>query len=303
MTVFAEAEALFGSHSRGDADRLSDRDILIVDSDLKRLNARRLDLVKQGYSVASYTWNKFSELSKRGALFIQHLKLESVILCDRDGRLRSILESYNPKSTYQAEIEQNAALASLVSSYPATDRGRLWVADVLYVCVRNFGVLHLASKRRYVFGFEAIIEELKDDGCLDEGHARALRQLRWMKSAYRGEWNLASSRIVSMLDDAIISIPSQILNAGCVARSAIDIIRASNSLGSDASPYHRLRNLERAYVALLEVGANSHCDELTLLRRWIENPRAYSGMAVTSERKLLQLFAGFAHSSGFKLAS
>jgi predicted nucleotidyltransferase len=69
MRDAAEAEVLFGSASRGDSDDLSDRDILIVDSDIELLRSRRHRLAMQGFSVASYTWRKLIHLSERGALF------------------------------------------------------------------------------------------------------------------------------------------------------------------------------------------------------------------------------------------
>lgn len=81
----AEAEAIFGSAARGDADAISDRDILIVDDDCDVLRKRSVILKNDGFSVASYTFRKLQALAQHGALFLQHLKLEAVIISDRRG--------------------------------------------------------------------------------------------------------------------------------------------------------------------------------------------------------------------------
>ena len=69
MSGFAKAEAVFGSASRGDNDALSDRDILIVDTDIHLLNRRQAALEASGWSVASYTFAKLNALVRKGALF------------------------------------------------------------------------------------------------------------------------------------------------------------------------------------------------------------------------------------------
>jgi hypothetical protein len=63
--------------------------------------------------------------------FLQHLKLEAEIIRDDGNQLRAFLDEYAPKIVYHDEILQNAEQASIVSNYPATDRGALWAADVL----------------------------------------------------------------------------------------------------------------------------------------------------------------------------
>lgn len=55
MNDRADAEAIYGSSSRGDSDALSDRDILVVDSDINVLRRRRQLLEQGGWSVATYT--------------------------------------------------------------------------------------------------------------------------------------------------------------------------------------------------------------------------------------------------------
>ena len=64
---------LYGSRARGDADTLSDTDILAiaswranVEGTVKRLNLRRVN-------VSSYTWDEIEAMRDYGSLFLHHL--------------------------------------------------------------------------------------------------------------------------------------------------------------------------------------------------------------------------------------
>lgn len=51
----------------------------------------------------------------------------------------------------------------------------MWAADVLYVTVRDFGVLSLAERGPYVFAYDAILDALREEGFLDWGAVANLR--------------------------------------------------------------------------------------------------------------------------------
>ncbi|MER8422000.1 hypothetical protein [Mesorhizobium sp. M1329] len=200
----AASEAAFGSCARGDDDKLSDRDILIVDDDVSILRARAAMLKAQGLSVASYTFSKLDRLAACGALFLQHLRLESVIAVDQDDRLGSLLASFRPKEKYDEELRQNALLAELVSSVSVGRVSELWSADVLYVTVRNFGVLWLAGRGEYIFAFERILEALRDADMVSDCGLSSLRQLRFLKALYRSDYKasvgVVRSKVVAALN-------------------------------------------------------------------------------------------------------
>ena len=290
MRRTAEVEALFGSASRGDSDHLSDRDILIVDSDIGVLNSRRVELEVDGFSVASYTWNKLFRLSACGALFLQHLKLKSSIIRDDQLRFANLLAEFRPKNSYDLEIAQNAELATIVATYPATGRGALWAADVLYVCLRNFGVLYLAGLGKYTFAFNSILEDLISSGCLAERQVGVIRQLRWMRSIYRDGSKLSFPKANKLLKQAALGMPPQILSGQCHPTSPSEVVSAATILPPKATAYHRLRNLEKLYVSLAELDRRyrSH-PKLMLLRHWIENPRSYTYLAEANERDLVEI--------------
>jgi hypothetical protein len=259
--------------------------------DVDVLKFRRAELELEGWSVASYTWNKLNRLSENGALFIQHLKLESKVIRDDRGRLARLLNTFRPKENYDKEISRNASLASVALSYPSCNRGALWAADVLYICLRNFGILYLANMRKYTFAFNSILNDLVDCGCLLEEQANVLRQLRSMKSLYRNGSTIPFARAREILDEAAAAMPRGALSERCspVAPKDVVVLAAKNSYAGLCS-YGCLRNLEKIYVALIEIDKRyAHHPKLILLKRWIEHPRVYARVAEAGEEDLAEL--------------
>jgi hypothetical protein len=253
VTEFAVAEAVFGSVSRGDDDALSDRDILIVDNDHQLLNRRQAALEAEGWSVASYTFGKLNALVSKGALFVQHLKDEAYILRDVGGRFRLTLDAFRPKRFYHDDLVKNSYLAGLTAIRPNTRAGALWAADVLYVATRNFGVLYLAQKGIYQFSYSRILEELVDDAIITPSALPHLLKLRLAKSLYRSGERIALGAAAEMVQRAIEARPDPSFPRRSIGLKPADILSRSTELSKSSPAYHRLRNLERTYLALQAV--------------------------------------------------
>jgi hypothetical protein len=278
-STFAASEAAFGSSARGDADALSDRDFLIVDDDVRVLRERSAVLRAEGISVASYTFRKLEHLSRVGALFVQHLRLEADISLDRDGRLGRLLMSFRPKSSYSAEIADNGALAGLIAQVPPGPLAEAWAADVLYVTVRNFGVLSLAERGRYVFAYGAILDALRDEGFLDGEAVGNLRQLRFIKSLYRSDATGGGGVVGQKVRTALAGLPHhQFPRVSSVVPSASVLSAPGPAEGGSA--YLLLRDLEKRLIAARLLDGNQNLDDgLVELVKWIRNPRAYAHLA------------------------
>lgn len=273
------AEALFGSAARGDDDALSDRDFLIVDDDPVVLTSRMRELEATGASVASYTFAKLNALAARGALFVQHLKLESIILRDRHGRLARLLGNFTPKADYSLEIAENACLASLAGTVPNGPRGVLLAADILYVAVRNYGVLSLASRGIHAYAFDKVIASLDEQGLIVANGSRALGALRFLKCLYRSGESGSGRAASEAVDDALASLPSNFFPRQVRGVCPSDIIAAA-APPRTAPPYVVLRDLERRLLALQTLGHVPAVDgDLAQLSAWIANPRAYAMMS------------------------
>lgn len=272
----ASSEAIFGSSARGDTDQMSDRDILIVDEDVSVLRARSKVLKAAGWSVASYTFAKLDALAERGALFIQHLKLESTITIDRNERLRTRLERFEPRSDYASEIGDNDQLASLAGIMPDSPSAPLLSADILYVTVRNFGVLKLAERGIHVYSYDHVLRELERSGFISPGSSRHLSALRFLKCLYRSGEDAAASRAKILIADALRSLPSDHFPSRLKLVDPLSFLKAP--CPPDSGPaYLQLRDLERRYLALKSIGLTPEQSlQFDRLSEWIKNPRAYS---------------------------
>lgn len=292
VTQRAESEALFGSVSRGDCDRLSDRDILIVDDDIKLLQRRSAFLKQKGWSVASYTFGKLNTLADRGALFLQHLKLEASIVTDRTGRLVKVLNNFEAKKDYSAELAENSDLANLARYRPSGKLGDLWAADVLYVAVRNHGILKLAELRQHAYAYSDVLIAMRDFGWIDEQAVAPLLKLRLAKSLYRaGENNIPECYPNAWLDQAFSYLPLELQSSPAIMASPVAVLINARNLAESVPSYHRLRALERALVALQTLGiSGSDHAAFVKLKSWIENPRAYASMATVNEKNLNRMF-------------
>lgn len=181
----AESEAVFGSAARYSTDGMSDRDILIVDNDHAVLRHRSQVLKSYGWSVAAYSWSRLATLVRIKGLFVQHLKLESLILRDSDDRLRSLLDRFEPAHDYSREALEACEIIGRSTSGIQTAEERSWAMDVLAVTVRNLGILKLASTGRYNFDYHTVVRDAFLDRGLADEDVEVLLKLRDAKFLYR----------------------------------------------------------------------------------------------------------------------
>ena len=291
--IRAASEAVFGSTARGDIDRLSDRDFLIVDDDPKILQARAKTLKAEGVSVAAYTFRKLESLAARRALFVQHLRLEASIVADRDGRLAAVLGKFRPKENYNTEIRNNAKLADLIATVPPGAKAELWAADVLYVTVRNFGVLWLAGRQRYLFAYDRILEALQDEGVVNAVGVSNLRRLRFLKSLYRGDNSTGLGIVLRKVEAALAGLPHELFPNHSFTVSPDEVLVAPAP--ADGSPaYLHVRDLEKRMLAARSLCGDSFDDPaLAALNEWIRDPRAYANLSAARAPELRAKLAAF----------
>jgi hypothetical protein len=184
-SVSVDSIAIFGSLVRGDNDNLSDRDILLVADDRLGVALEAQVLRRYGWSCACYSWGRLSESVRRQLLFIQHLKQESQIVCDKNRRLNDLLSRFSPKSAYNDEACEAKKLICAVETIPATQCGYLWALDVLMVGFRSLAVATLANEGIYCFSFNDILSTLHKIGILHSGDLSDLHRLRNYKWQFR----------------------------------------------------------------------------------------------------------------------
>jgi len=275
----ASTEAIFGSASRGDADARSDRDILIADDDVAVLKARTRALEAEGWSVAAYTFAKLHYLVQHGALFIQHLKLESTVLRDQDGRFGRLLTSFQPLKSYRGQLRANDRLAQLAGTASSGPRGMLLAADILYVALRNFGVLSLAERGIHTYAFSSILEALEAERVISPGGRRVLMELRFLKCLYRAGERERGNRIQRAVLQALSALPSPHFPKRLVVLHPRTVVLSPAPLESEGA-YFQLRDLEKRFVALETLRPNAPANAgIEKLSRWISEPRRYASLS------------------------
>lgn len=99
--VSPRAVWLYGSVARGDADELSDVDVLVVGDSASLTEEERASLPSNGpLSLSHYTWGEFEAMALYGSLFLHHLRSEGKPLShvgegrNRIGQLLDALPRY-----------------------------------------------------------------------------------------------------------------------------------------------------------------------------------------------------------------
>lgn len=275
----AEVEIAFGSYCRGEIDALSDRDILIIDKDYDVLSDRYSQLSKQGYSVAKYDWNRFNKLVSKQSLFIQHLKQEGLVLNDRCGSFDKAIINFKPKTSYEIELKENEHLFDLLKVYPKTQKGLFWFLDTLYVSLRNYGILYLASFKKYHFSFSDILKELAALNIISPNDVDFLSQLRETKFAYRNDKNIVDEKSLFEFVNRVINAVRLILKFDPISVDPSKINDFVHKPDLKASNYCHIKYLEMLLICI------KHCDpemeksqKIIQIDNWLKDPRMYGGL-------------------------
>jgi len=149
---------LFGSEARGDSDQFSDRDICVFFDSITMLERPSVRArLAQIYStrppgVCMYSKPIIESMTRKGSLFMWHLKLESRILYDPAGFVEHLFQGVVPYSGYATDILRYERIAFAVSETLA-EGASLTEADLhaLFVAWRNTCLLLTMSKDTPVF--------------------------------------------------------------------------------------------------------------------------------------------------------
>lgn len=184
-----ESVCVFGSSARMSTDGLSDRDVLVVASEKSRRDSIVNSWHRRGWSVAVYSPCRFLKMIEAKSLFIQHLRIEGIIVEDVNGWLTDRLQNAKPKQSYAADAQRSVILALPLERLDesVTIAQELVSADLAYVAARNFGVCYLADSGRLTFDYNQIIEGLGKEFPLSSSEVALLKSLRRGKVAYRNK--------------------------------------------------------------------------------------------------------------------
>lgn len=133
--------AVFGSQTRGDADNLSDVDILVVTDSGKPDTKEISEFIEIKFNkesdISIYSLPRIKEMYETGHLFAWHLYSESQYIA-YPGTKNLIMELGSPKP-YTNASQDIAELISILESIQ-TGLNNVYEAGLLYVCLRNMAI-------------------------------------------------------------------------------------------------------------------------------------------------------------------
>ena len=268
-----ESICVFGSAARASTDKLSDRDVLIVAETSKRRNELAIPWRQRGWSTALYSPSRLKNMAKAKSLFIQHLKLEGIILEDQNGWLGDTLIAAEPKEAYLEDALASVSLALPMQRLEgkAKIRDCLIAADLAYTSVRNFGICFLADRKELCFDYSDIVDHLAEHFRLDQMETTLLQSLRAGKAAYR------SMAECKHLEGSVEELRS-LLTKFFLNRTLGDIAHDS-PIRKLSGGYTMLRDFEASIVR--KIGGYPSRDDLSAIGletiwRLVRNPREYS---------------------------
>lgn len=256
----------YGSFIRGNSDKYSDKDILVVADTYNELNQLKSNYINLGWSVSAYTYDKLQYLAENGFLFVKHLIEEGQIVEDKNWRLKNILEKFQEKLDYQLEMAKASIFLNFVEKLPNNAISYSWLCDNLYITFRNYLIYKSALKNEFNFSYISLVNKLVSDDEISLKEANILNQLRVLKSCYRNDFQdiIPSKEYV----DSVISILNNIGLKIEITFSDKSLLFETNAFNKIDSSYKKLR-----YLELILKNINIE-DEY--LNKCIANPQMYA---------------------------
>lgn len=192
---------LYGSVARGDAEALSDVDILLLgDGEVpnevyRHFRGRRV-------SLSRYSWEELRQMAAYGSLFLHHLKSEGRPLCESPRAARDLRDLLGRLPNYRRAGRDVCAfrqsLSDIAAELPEPKFVRFELAN-LAALIRRIGILGSYLLGRPRFDRIGPVEQVVDAWGLPVGLAREFPQLYVHRLVADGARNAAAGASVDML--------------------------------------------------------------------------------------------------------
>jgi hypothetical protein len=133
---------MYGSAARGDADDLSDIDLLVVAEPDEEIELPTAGAPRESVSVSRYTWNEIAAMVGYGSLFLHHVKREGRPLAeDTPSRLRELLDQLPPYTRADQELDSFSQVVADVRAAVDDDYSPQFELAVLATAARHAAIL------------------------------------------------------------------------------------------------------------------------------------------------------------------
>jgi hypothetical protein len=148
---------LYGSHARGDADTLSDIDVLVLSDDNWSVGrvAAMVRVDERTCSISQYTWPEFWMMVERGSLFLHHIRSEGILLhetAECRGAVRNALDALAPYRLARRDVEAFRTVLSDVEDELTHESSIPYELAILGTVIRHASVLGCYLLDRPCFG-------------------------------------------------------------------------------------------------------------------------------------------------------
>ena len=182
MTESGYAVWLYGSHSRGTADKFSDLDVLFVSgSEVCDMAIEELFEPLPSLSISQYSWSEIEKMARYGSLFLRHLELEGRPIFEStpaQGRLKSILLNLGPYRLASRDLAGfGTVLRDVVASINNGQASLFFELSTLGTIFRHASILGCALNGFPCFSREEPVERLTAALKFPDSWAREFPQL------------------------------------------------------------------------------------------------------------------------------
>lgn len=200
-----------GSSARGDINANSDIDIVCIWSG----RSPDFENIKKNYGdVMFYTSETISRMRDKGGLFLTHLDIDGKYLSGDRGLLK-LFDGFKPTAAQlQESLKESREFLRNLNWFPDSDKGYLWLCDVLYISLRNIIYCKNAQKNIYEFGYGSALKAYS----LGSQDVEVMLGIREGKYSYRkGDMFISGVFNLGVLEDAVgkvVGVPIKIERGG-----------------------------------------------------------------------------------------